>query len=242
MSPPGRVLTGVAGLDDMLCGGLIAGSAALVQGAPGIGKTTLGLQFLVEGAARYDEPGLMVSFEQFPHLLYRDAETHGWDLRALEREGKLKVVFASPKVFAASLQSPSSPINSAIRDMGIKRVVVDSMTHLQGLARDPVELRSHHVSLINGLRREAVTALLLSESGGPGPARSDPGRLAFAVDAVILLCYVEVNSVMQRAIAVLKTRGSDHDKTIRRFGIERGGISVREAFSGREGLLRGTRR
>ena len=50
MSAPGRVLTGVAGLDDMLCGGLIAGSAALVQGAPGIGKTTLGMQFLVKGA------------------------------------------------------------------------------------------------------------------------------------------------------------------------------------------------
>lgn len=242
MAEPGRAWTGVAGLDDMLHGGLIPGSVALVQGSPGTGKTTVGMQFLHEGATKQDEPGLLVSFEQFPQTLYRDALAHGWDLHALEQAGKLRVVFTSPKVFVASLQSPVSPISSAIREMGVKRAVVDSMSHLQTLSRDPVELRAHHNSLINGLRREGITTLLLSEESGPDFVRSDRGRLAFTVDAVILLRYVEIDSIMQRAIAVLKTRGSDHDKSIRRFEIARGGVVVREAFQGREGLLSGTPR
>jgi circadian clock protein KaiC len=72
--------------------------------------------------------------------------------------------------------------------------------------------------------------------------RSDQGRLAFVVDSVILLRYVEIDSVMQRAVAVLKTRGSAHDELIRRFEIRRGGATVYEAFKGREGLLSGTPR
>jgi circadian clock protein KaiC len=186
-----------------------------------------------------DEPGLLVTFEQFPHTLYRDALAHGWNLRELEQAGKLRVVFTSPQVFLSSLQSPISPINSAIRDMNVKRAVIDSVTHFQTLSRDPVELRAYYNHVINGLRREGITSLLLSEGSGPDFVRGDRGRLAFVVDSVLLLRYVEIDSVMQRALAVLKTRGSAHDNTIRRFEIKTGGIQVGDAFSGRQGLLSG---
>lgn len=235
-----RAQTGVSGLDKMLQGGLIAGSIALLQGAPGTGKTTLGMQFLHHGAVDKDESGLLVTFEQFPHTLYRDALGHGWNLRDLEQEGKLRVVFTSPQVFLSSLQSPISPINSAIRDMNVKRAVIDSVTHFQTLTRDPVELRSFYNHLINGLRREGITSLLLSEDSGPDFVRGDRGRLAFVVDSVLLLRYVEIDSVMQRAVAVLKTRGSAHDARIRRFDIQPGGFVVHEAFEGRQGLLSGS--
>ena len=234
-----RVPTGVEGVDKMLDGGLIAGSIALVQGAPGTGKTTLGMEYLYHGVVDRDEAGLMVTFEQFPHTLYRDALAHGWNLRELEQAGKLRVVFTSPQVFLSSLQSPISPINSAIRDMNVKRAVVDSVTQFQMLSREPVELRAYHNHLINGLRREGITSLLLSEGASADFVRSDRGRLAFVVDSVIMLRYVEIDSVMQRAIAVLKTRGSDHDKAIRRFEIKAGGLVTYEAFKGREGLLSG---
>ena len=175
----------------------------------------------------------------FPHTLYRDALNHGWDLRELEQNGRLRVVFTSPQVFLSSLQSPISPINSAIRDLDVKRAVIDSVTHFQTLTRDPVQLRAFYNNLINGLRREGITSLLLSEDSGPDFVRGDRGRLAFVVDTVILLRYVEIDSVMQRAVAVLKTRGSSHDARIRRFEIKRGGIVVHEAFEGRQGLLSG---
>ena len=242
MAELARSPLGVPGLDEMLKGGLIAGSIALVRGAPGTGKTTFGMQFLHEGVKAHGEAGLLVTFEQFPHTLYRDALAHGWNLREMEQAGMLRVVFTSPQVFLTSLQSPISPINSAIRDMGVRRAVIDSVTQFQTLTRDAVELRAHYNHLINGLRREDITALLLSEDSGPDLLRSDRGRLAFAVDSVILLRYVEVDSVMQRAVAVLKTRGSDHDENIRRFEINRGGASVHEPFRDREGVLNGISR
>lgn len=239
MTVPERAQFGIAGLDKMLHGGLVPGSMALVQGAPGTGKTTLGMQFLYEGVVRHNEAGLLITFEQFPHTLYRDALTHGWDLRTLEQEGGLRVVFTSPQVFLSSLKSPVSPISTAIRDLGVRRAVIDSVTHLGELTQDPIELRAHYNYLINGLRREGITALLLSEDSGPDFVRGDRGRIAFVADSVILLRYVEIDSVMQRAVAVLKTRGSDHDKSIRRFEIKQGGIVVHEAFEGRQGLLSG---
>jgi len=237
-----RALVGIPGLDQMLHGGLASGSIALIQGAPGTGKTTMGMQFLHHGATQEEESGLLVTFEQFPHTLYRDALTHGWNLRELEQESRLRVVFTSPQVFLSSLQSPISPINSAIRDMNVKRAVIDSVTHFQTLTRNPVELRAFYNHLINGLRREGITSLLLSEDSGPDFVRGDRGRLAFVVDSVILLRYVEIESVMQRAVAVLKTRGSDHDPLIRRFEIQRGGMTVGGAFEHRQGLLSGLSR
>ncbi len=239
MTKSERTPIGVAGLDQMLDGGLISGSIAMVQGAPGTGKTTLGMQFLYYGATQENEPGLLVTFEHFPHTLYRDALAHGWNLRELEQEGKLRVVFTSPQVFLTSLQSPISPISSAIRDMGVRRVVVDSVTHFQSLTRNPVELRAYYNHLINALRREGITALLLSEDSSPDFVRGDRGRLAFVVDTVILLRYVEIDSVMQRAVAVLKTRGSNHDPFIRRFEVRPGGLVIYEAFTDRQGLLSG---
>ncbi len=237
-----RVSLGVPGLDEMLEGGLLPGSIVLIQGAPGTGKTTLGMQFLHHGVTAADEAGLLVTFEQFPHTLYRDALTHGWNLRELEQAGKLRIVFTSPQVFLSSLQSPISPISSALHDMDVRRIVIDSVTHFQTLTTDPVDLRAVYNHLINGLRREGITSLLLSEDSGPDFVRTDRGRLAFVVDSVILLRYVEIDSVMQRAVAVLKTRGSSHDNSIRRFEIRRGGLAVYEAFTGREGLLSGISR
>jgi circadian clock protein KaiC len=242
MADRGRVPLGIAGLDEMLEGGLPAESIALLQGAPGTGKTTVGMQFLYEGARKQGEAGLLVTFEQFPHSLYRDGLTHGWSLRELEQEGLLRVIFTSPEVFLRSLQSATSPISTAIREMDVKRAVIDSVTHFQALSRNPAELRSHYNHLINGLRREAITSLLINEDSGGDLVRSDRGRLAFVVDSVILLRYVEIDSVMQRAVTVLKTRGSDHDSSIRRFEIQRGGMVVYEPFRHRQGLLSGTPR
>jgi circadian clock protein KaiC len=235
-----RAPLGVPGLDEMLDGGLISASIALVQGAPGTGKTTLGMQFLHEGVRQHDEPGLLITFEQFPHTLYRDALNHGWNLREMEQDGKLRVVFTSPQVFLSSLQSPISPINSAIRDMGVQRAVIDSVTQFQTLTRDPVGLRGYYNHLTNALRREGITSLLLSEDSSPDFVRGDRGRLAFVVDSVLLLRYVEIESVMKRAVAVLKTRGSDHDNAIRRFEIGDRGVSVHEVFDSHQGLLSGT--
>jgi len=235
-----RVTTGVKGLDEMLSGGFLPGSMVLIRGAPGTGKTSLTLQFLIHGATKYDEPGLLISFEEFPSSLYRDAESLGWNLKELEASGKLHLMFTSPEVFLAGLESPDSRLNRLILEANIRRLVLDSATHFNRLTDDAQELRHIYTSVANGLRREGVTAMLLGEEGRGEYRRADKGGLSFIVDAIILLRYVEIESAMRRAIVVLKMRGSSHDKGIRRYEIGPGGLTVMGVFEGREGLLSGT--
>src|SRR3989304_4242674 len=95
-----RVTTGITGLDEMLWGGFLRGSAILLRGAPGTGKTTLALQFLMHGA-RNGEPGVMISFEEFPQSIHRDAEALGWNLQELEQKQRLDLHFTPPLVRVA---------------------------------------------------------------------------------------------------------------------------------------------
>lgn len=238
-----RVKTGIAGLDEMLSGGLFQGSTTLVRGAPGTGKTTLGMQFLYSGITDENERGLLISFEEFPFSLHRDALSLGWDLRKLEKEEKLRLIFTSPRIFLSSLQSPASPLNRTIQEWDVRRVVLDSISHFTRMTRDSRDLREIYNNVINGLKREGITSVLTSEDSGTSLSTAEErGRLSFVVDNIILMRYVEIDSAMQRAILVLKTRGSDHAKEIRRFELQERGIVVGTRFEGREALLSGSPR
>jgi len=236
-----RIATGSTGLDAMLCGGFLPSSMVLVRGAPGTGKTSMALQFLIHGA-RHEQAGLFISFEEFPKSLYRDAKSLGWDLRDLEDDGWLHLMFTSPEVFLASLEPPESQLNRLIRERNIRRLVLDSVSHFDRLTDDGHELRELYTQAVNGLRRERITALLLGEESRSSYSQAFKGGLSFLVDAIILMRYVEIESAIQRAILVLKMRGSSHGKEIRRYVIEPGGLNVQDIFEGREGLLSGTTR
>lgn len=235
-----RLTFGSTGLDELLGGGLLKGSANLISGAPGIGKTTLGLQFLIAGI-NAGQPGLMVSFEEFPASLIRDAHQLGWDLRSLEQEGLFKIIFTSPEVFLRSIQSQESPLSETLNTLSPERVVIDSMSHFERLTTDITELREIYNMLVNAMKREDMTSLLLDEAASVlGIQHGRMVSLPFLVDTVMLMRYVEVDSAMQRAIAVLKMRGSAHQKEIRRFEITQGGLQIGEPFAGREGILSGS--
>jgi circadian clock protein KaiC len=234
-----RVATGSAGLDKMLSGGFLPDSRVLVRGAPGTGKTSLALQFLIHGIAQ-GEAGLFISFEEFPSSLYRDAQSLGWDLKTLEEDGQLHFMFTSPEVFLASLKPPDSRLNRLIHEANIRRLVLDSVSHFGRLTDDEQELRDLYAQAVNGLRREQITALLLGEDSRSSYRQAFKGGLSFLVDAVLFMRYVEIDSAMQRAILVLKMRGSPHAKEIRRYVIKPGGLTVLDIFEGREGLLSGT--
>ena len=234
-----RIATGIPGLDEMLQGGYLPQTANLVEGAPGTGKTSLALQFLIHGATKHNEPGLLISFEEFPSSLHRDAEGLGWNLKGLVADERLHLMFTSPEVFLASLESPDSPLNQLILESNIKRLVLDSVSHFDRLTDDAQELRKTYTSVVNGLRREGITAVLLGEKGRVDYRYAFKGGLSFIVDCIILMRYVEIESTMQRAVVVLKMRGSDHAKQIRRYEIATGGIKVLDVFEGREGILSG---
>ncbi len=241
MAAEARVATGIVGLDSMLNGGFIPESAILVRGAPGTGKTTLAFSFLAEGTRR-GEAGLFVSFEEFPQSLYRDAASIGCDLTALEASGSLHMIFTSPQVLLRSLESPDSPLMQTIMANNIRRVVVDSITHFTRITNDMQALRDTYNAVINAFRREGVTAMFLGEETRSDFTVGEKGRLAFVVDCIVMLRYLEIDSAIQRAILVLKMRSSDHDKAIRSYTIGAGGITVGEALEGRTGLLNGLSR
>jgi len=233
-----RVATGIAGLDEMLSGGFVPGTAILLRGAPGCGKTSLSLQYLIHGALN-NEPGLFISFEEFPASIHRDAESLGWNLAELEETGQLHLMFTSPQVLLDSLASHTSALSRLMLEGGIRRVVVDSITHFTRLTSDTVKLRGYYSTIVNGFKREGVTTLLLGEESRAPTPQQEKGRLSFVVDAFLLLRFVEVESTIQRAIVVLKMRGSDHAKDIRRIEIRKGGLVVTDVFEGRENILSG---
>src|SRR5258706_4928914 len=105
-----RITSGITGLDELLRGGLLRGSAVLVEGAPGTGKSTLGMQYIYQGAKVENEPGLILTFEMFPPQYYRDASNFGWDFQALEAANKLRGMMSSPEVARTDLKTVSGPI------------------------------------------------------------------------------------------------------------------------------------
>jgi len=238
-----RVKTGIPGLDEMLGGGFLPQTANLVEGAPGTGKTTLGMQFIYHGIVACGEPGLILTFEEFPQQYYRDAASFGWDFRRMEREGRLRVVMTSPEVSKADLEQVGGRIERLAREIGAKRVLVDSLSHFERLSEEPARLRGIIHGFINSLKRENLTAVLTRESVALlGEAEGTGDDVAFLVDAYVLLRYVEIESAMRKALLVLKMRGSNHDKGIRQFGITSRGVEVRAPFEGREGIMSGSPR
>jgi len=236
-----RIKTGIKGLDEMLCGGFLPQTANLVEGATGTGKTTLGMQFIYNGITRYNEPGLIITFEEFPQQYYRDAAAFGWDFKKLEKEGKLKVIMTSPEVTRLDLERVGGMIETLVTEMGAQRILVDSLSHFARLTSDPVELRAIEYSFINALKREGLTSILTRESPALlGGTESDEENVAFIVDSYILMRYVEIESVIHKALLVLKLRGSDHARDIRRYEITSQGIEVQARFEGQEGIMSGS--
>jgi circadian clock protein KaiC len=225
----------------MLSGGFLPRTANLVEGAPGTGKTTLGMQFIHHGIVACDEPGLILTFEEFPQQYYRDAANFGWDFRQLERESKLRVMMTSPEVSMAGLEQVGSEVEQLVRDVGIKRVLVDSLSHFERISENPGHLRRVVHGFINALKRENLTAVLTRESIALlGDSDKGDDAFAFMVDSYVLLRYVEIESAVRKALLVLKMRGSDHDKSIHQFEITSRGVDVLTPFAGREGIMSGS--
>ncbi|NLG18800.1 MAG: hypothetical protein GX556_15845 [Fibrobacter sp.] len=235
-----RVPFGIKALDKMISGGLLRGSANLLEGAPGTGKTTLAMQFIYNGITMYNEPGLIITFEEFPQQYYHDALQFGWDFKKLEEEGKLKIIFSDPQTTISEFDKMDGVFVSMVEKMGIRRMAIDSMTHFESIVADPYELREVETRLINAIKREGVTSILLKENDSLlGQMSQMTSKIPFIVDSYTVLRYVEIDSAIEKALCILKMRGSDHQKDIRCFRITSKGIEVESKFSGREGIMSG---
>ncbi|MCX6377473.1 MAG: AAA family ATPase, partial [Armatimonadetes bacterium] len=214
--------TGVAGLDEILDGGLIPGRSYVVRGGPGTGKTTLGLHFLASGAAAGEAP-LFIALREREAEVRANAETMGFDLKdiAFIDLSPAPEFFAQAKsydIFAPSeveLEPTTKRIVEQVESQKPRRVFVDSMTQFRYLAADAYQFRTQVLSFLRFLIEREATVMLASE----GMADED---LQFMADGIIeLSCPLD-----ERSIRVVKFRGSDHRGGLHSMRIPPSGVKV----------------
>ena len=219
-----RISTGVEGLDAMLDGGFWRGTTTLLAGPSGAGKTTIGLQFALEGARR-GEPTLYMNFQENPTQLVRTIRGLGFDLEEAQAQG-LDLVYASP----VELQIDSIIVDMfrRIEQRGVRRLVLDAVGDLASAATDTQRLHDYLYALVQHFAVRTITSVLNLETmgntiGGGGVQNA----ISYLSDNVLLLT-VEGETRTRRALRVLKTRGSAHDTRVREVEITAGGLHVLE--------------
>ena len=232
-----RVSTGLPSLDEMMDGGLPEGSATMVAGGAGTGKTLLGLHFITSGAER-GEPGVIVTFQENPAQLREISGGFGWDLRALEEQGRLVHLYHSPVEIQPDVHT--ALVKEAVEQIGARRVLIDSLKDLEIATPDKVRFKDYVYSLVNDLKRRSITTLLTNEiSELFGSFSLSEFGVSFIADNVILLRYVEMGGRMGRALSVLKVRGSQHDKDSRKLEITNQGLCIGKPIRAMTGVLTG---
>ena len=220
-----RVPTGIAGLDDLLPGGIPRGNIILVEGAIGTGKTTMGVEFIYRGASEFDEPGITVVFEVSPDKIMRDATGFGWDLRKLEQQGRLKIVFTTRDVLRQELQQADSVLLEEAAKIGARRIFIDGVARLVG--DNSGESRSGFHVLTEGLQRENLTAILAVEASSLNANSGDSLPEESIADTVIRLRMEDVQRAVSRSIEIVKSRGQNFQMGRHTFRIVDGrGIQV----------------
>ena len=232
--PRGRELaktpTGIRGLDEITRGGLPQGRPTLVCGGPGSGKTLLALTFLVNGAVQFDEPGVLMTFEENGEEIASDVASLGFALPELIAAQKLAVDYVRverseiEETGEYDLEGLFVRLDYAIRTVGARRVVLDTIESLfAGLQNDSI-LRSELRRLFRWLKDQGVTAVITGERGEGLLTRQ--GLEEYVSDAVILLDHRVHDQVSTRRLRVVKYRGSHHGTNEYPFLINADGISV----------------
>lgn len=228
-----RLRMGVPGLDEMMGGGLPRGYSLLIAGPSGSGKSILASAFLAEGA-RAGETGVIAAFEQRPN------KSRGSIMAELIESGRVGVVEAQTSTL--SVDEIARQLVTEIHRLKASRVVIDSLSGFE-LALAPTfreDFRESLSRMMSTLSAVGVTVLMTSElEDRYNDLRFSPYGTAFLTDAIIVQRYIEVDSRLQRVLAVVKVRASMHSNELRLFHIDDDGIKIGVMLAGHEGLLGG---
>lgn len=226
MPEPDIVRTGIAGLDEILTGGIPRGNVILIEGAIGVGKTTMGVEFVYRGAKQFDEPGVIVVFEVSPDKIMRDASRFGWHLQELEEQNKLKIVFTTRDVLRQELQQADSVLLEQAASIGARRIFIDGVARLVG-SNGTAESRSAFHVLTEGLQRENLTAILAVEASALNGNHAPSLPEESIADTVIRLRMEDNLRAVNRSLEIVKSRGQDYQMGRHTFRIVDGrGIEV----------------
>ncbi|RKH15592.1 hypothetical protein D7Y13_19745 [Corallococcus praedator] len=219
-----RLGSGTPGLDGLMGGGLLRRSTTLVSGSAGVGKSTFGIQFLLEGA-RAGEPGLYVSMEEGPEQLLASAEALGLPLRAQLDAGLIQVLYVSREHLRAG--QFLTVLSDQLKALKASRVVLDAVTQLL-TAHTPIdEFRHVLYKLVVRFKTLGITSVLTLESSSLcSMERVTDQGLSPIADNLLMLRYREAAGRLAPTLTVVKTRGSEHERRTHFMTVARGGLRI----------------
>jgi circadian clock protein KaiC len=234
-----RMAFGVPELDKMMHGGPLSGSTLALLGAPGSGKTTLGLSFLVEGA-RNGHKGMYFGFYEPPPRLLDRADAMGLPLRKYVDDGTIELIWQPPLEHYMDSLAESLLEKVRAEKHARRRLFIDGVQGFAAAAVYEDRMPRFLSALTNQLRTWDVTTLISEELPLFGSEVELPNpQLAHVVETVVLLRYVELKSQLHRLVSVMKMRESEYDTAIREFTMSAKGLEVSGSFESAEAVLSG---
>ena len=228
--------TGSSALDALLGGGLVRGTATLLSGPAGVGKTTTVVQCLVAALKRGEKAAYFLFDERLPTLLTR-SRALGMDLQPYLDSGDLDIRRIDPAELSPG--EFSGLVRDAVETQGAGVIVVDSLNaYLQAMPDEQYLVLQMHELLSYLAQHGVVSMLILGQHGVMGDIRSDVD-LSYLADSVLQLRFFEAQGEVRQAISVIKTRTTAHERTIREFRIDAGGLTLGAPLRDFQGVLTG---
>ncbi len=237
MEQPHKVRTGIPGFDSIISGGFRQGRTIVLSGTPGSGKTTFGMQFLYYGAKDFDEPGVFVTLSQSPKEIRNGFESFGWNVQKLIDDDKLIIIDARPfkmedgfiSLDESLYRGENLPfmhltqlILSSLKRINAKRLVIDSLTVLAMQYTNYFYIRQGLQGMVYALEDQHCTSLLISENIGD---EKIPAEWHVA-SGIVLLHHIRKEDTMERAIQVIKMRGTRHGEQIFPIKLSESGLQI----------------
>jgi circadian clock protein KaiC len=221
-----RSIIGVPAIDTLIGGGIFDGSTTMVVGVSGVGKTVLSTQILREGALKQKTRGLLISLDEHPAQILRNAQTLGLDLDAQVKDGTIQIMFESPQEL--NIDSHYARITQLIEEHDIQRMVIDGMTSYSTAIGEVAVYRDFFHAIVAYSKQRLMTTFFNYENPEfLGVSSYMPDfPVSSIVDNLILMSLVEINNSLHRCISVVKARGSEHSFANREFVIGAGGIQL----------------
>lgn len=205
-----RIPSGIAGLDELIDGGIPDGDGTVVLGPSGVGKTIGCLGFVAEGIAR-GERCLYVTFQDTVEELEEMAGRFGWDFRAARERGQLDIAHVPVGALDLDLDVLASMIRHSLDDGSIRRVVIDSLAEMAHAAREAQRFPAYLRSMLGIVRAAGASLWVTSETRLLGPVEDPLAGLMYLFHNVIQVRYIEHCAEIGRVFNVVKMRNSRHD-------------------------------
>ena len=244
----GRTSSGIPGFDELVEGGFPKNSSVLICGGPGTGKSIFSMQFLVNGATKFGEKGLYVTFEQTADALKGQGTQFGWDIDGLEKKGLIKImavpienltkntikeiqqIVEKEKISRIVIDSLSTlvinaPIYTTPSELSVEQVIGDNVVFSPPIIGDYIVKRFVY-GFIEDLRKMNCTSLLISEASQNNEYISRDTLSEFVCDGVVVISFESMGGAYSRSLIVRKMRQTKNNEDVHPVEISKNGIIV----------------